>query len=141
MKQKPVFLRSEKDKGSKYKGKINVYVDSWLLSELLDYLSSDKARKREFDKRVNYIVKDITTTEIFKQENFKGGIDVWAIRIMGGRKGGKLNDRLYCKMYNFNGIKHIIIAHIYIDKKVQGLNQELRNIITKVNEYEYQIED
>ena len=136
-----MFLRSEKDKSSRYKGKINIYVDSQLTYQLVQYLTSDKAKMREFDKRINYIVKDIATSEIFKQENFKDGIDVWAIRIMGGSKGGKLNDRLYCKMYNFNGIKHIIIAYIYLSKKVQGLNQELKNIITKVNEYEYQIED
>ncbi len=139
MKLKPVFLRSEIGKHSKTKGKINIYIDPRLTYDLMGYLASDKARMREFDKRVNYIVRDIANKEIFRTENFEDGIDVWAIRIMGGGKGGKLNDRLYCKKVEQGGIKHIVIGHIYIGKKVEGLNAKLKSIISTVNNYEYQV--
>ena len=141
MEQKPVFIRSEKGKHSKTKGKINVYIDAQLTYQLLEYVASDKARMREFDKRINYLVQGIANSEIYKKENFKDDIDVWAIRIMGGKKGGKLNDRMYCKQYEVNGIKHIIIGYIYEGKKTNHLTEELRNIISIVNNYEYKIEE
>ena len=138
MQRKSVFLRS--DNGSQV-GKVNIYIDAELTYSLMQYVGADKARMRRVDKNFEYIVRDIQTNEVFRKEKFEDGIDVWACRIIVRGRGEKYNDRFYCKVYELENTKHIVIGYILENKKTDHLTEKLRNIIRTVNSYEYEFKE
>lgn len=138
MQRKLVFLRSEH---GVQPGKINIYIDATLTYPLMKYVGADKARMRRVDKNFEYISRGIETNEVFRKEKFEAGIEVWAIRIIVRGKGEKYNDRFYCKLYEIDNVKHIVIGYILENKKTDHLTEKLRNIIREVNSYEYEFEE
>jgi len=136
--QTTIFLRSD---NKETLGKVNIYVDASLMDDLLAYLESDRARKKKFDTTTEYIVRGIENRDIYGLEKFEDGIDVWAIKIRVRGRGEKFNDRLYCKQYIAGGVKKIVIAHIYKNKKTQHLPRSLKDLIRRVNSYEYTFEE
>lgn len=73
--------------------------------------------------------------DVYSSENYDASIkNITAIKL----KGKKFNNaRIYCKDYDENKTRIIILSELLPSKKQTKLTQETRNLISKVNDYDY----
>lgn len=116
-----------------------LYVDKENAENILSFLQKDDKYKKKFQYVVQLLIEGNETSDIFGKEGISKDVqDVYAIKLF---KGGD-NSRIYCKTYELeDGSFHIIMAGLLEKKKSQKLTQKIKNLITKVSNYEYDIEN
>ncbi len=113
--------------------KIVFYIDEENQSEIINFL------KEKGKERLKYIFSRICKgkppKDVYSSENYSDNIkNVTAIKF----KGKKFNNaRIYCKDYNDRKPRIIVLSELLESKKQDKLAQKERNLINKVNNYDY----
>lgn len=133
-KKLPSCFRSNSLKSGNIR-EVTLYVDEKFENELLEFLSDPKILVKYFN-RVDFMLSDGYKDDIYGHEqNSSKSKDVYAMKIY--LKG---NHRIYCKEFNETTSKKIVLIE-YRYKKTQFLNKELRNLVDRIGEYEYEFQE
>ncbi|WP_158009388.1 hypothetical protein, partial [Bathymodiolus thermophilus thioautotrophic gill symbiont] len=81
------------------------------------------------------IKEETATRNVYSSENYNDDIEnITAIKF----KGKVFNNaRIYCKDYYDNKLRIIVLSELLISKKQTKLTHKERNLINKVNDYDY----
>lgn len=113
-----------------------VYIDESNFPDFKEVLDADKKFNEKFFYRINQISKGLTNKEVY--EKLSGFKDLWEIRLFKQSKGR--NHRIYCKQIETeNAIIHIILIELYLKKKSKGIPREIRQRLTEIQNYEYEL--
>ncbi|CAB5506528.1 hypothetical protein [Bathymodiolus thermophilus thioautotrophic gill symbiont] len=113
--------------------KIAFYIDEKNKDEILNFL---KEKGKEKLQNILLRIKEKTATRnVYSSENYNDDIEnVTAIKF----KGKVFNNaRIYCKDYYDNKLRIIVLSELLISKKQTKLTHKERNLINKVNDYDY----
>lgn len=109
-----------------------LYVDTKFERELFSF-QKDKKIMKKFRRIAEFAMSDRYSDDLYGHEkNSEKSKDICAIKIcvMG-------NHRIYCKEFFAPRIKRIVlIEHVY--KKSNSFNNELRKLVDRLGEYEYE---
>ena len=120
--------------------KVTLYVDTEFEDELFAFLGDKKNEKikKKYRMIAELVVTGNANPSLYGHEqNSDKSKDVYAFKI---KING--NHRIYCKEFNddsMNSKKIVLIEYKY--KKTEGLNKELRNLVDKIGEYEYEFQE
>ncbi len=112
---------------------IEFYIDEENQGKIFIFLKGkSKERLRYIFSR---ICKGKPPTDVYSSENYSDNIkNVTAIKF----KGRKFNNaRIYCKDYNDRKPRIIVLSELLTSKKNNKLKHGERNLIKKVNNYDY----
>lgn len=117
--------------------KVVLYVDADFEDKLFKILRKDKKIKKKYKMIGEKLVSSYPIgKELYGHEmNSEKSRDVYAMKIK--IKG---NHRIYCKEINYLLDKKIVLV-AYRNKKTQGLNKELRDLVDRIGEYEYEFQE
>ncbi len=113
--------------------KIVFYIDEENQSEIINFLKEKGIKKlHRFFLRIE---ENTATRNVYSSENYDNSIkNVTAIKL----KGKEFNNaRIYCKDYNQNKPRIIVLSELLASKKQNKLTQKEKNLIKKVNDYDY----
>lgn len=115
-----------------------IYIDVENSAEILKYIKQDNRHKKKFWHIVDLILDGHKNRDLYDKEDINDKCkDVTAMKILKGQE----NDRLYCKEIHGQHGTHIIIAsELHQKKKSTKLTEVEINIITKVANYDYEIQ-
>lgn len=113
--------------------KIAFYIDEKNKDEILNFLK-EKGRKK-LQNILLRIKEETATRNVYSSENYNDDIEnITAIKF----KGKVFNNaRIYCKDYYDNKLRIIVLSELLISKKQTKLKHKERNLINKVNDYDY----
>jgi len=113
--------------------KIAFYIDEKNKDEILNFLK-EKGRKK-LQNILLRIKEETATRNVYSSENYNDDIEnITAIKF----KGKVFNNaRIYCKDYYDNKLRIIVLSELLISKKQTKLTHKERNLINKVNDYDY----
>lgn len=114
-------------------GEIVFYIDEENRDSIIGFL---KERGKE---KLRYIFSIICNgkppKDVYSAENYDNGIkNVTAIKLKGKRFN---NARIYCKDYDESKPRIIVLSELLESKKQNKLTKKTRNLIKKVNDYDY----
>ncbi len=114
-----------------------VYVDESCSEELKEILQADEKFSKKFRERVDQILRSLTNREAY--EKLKTFDTIWEIRLFKRSKGR--NHRIYCKQIeDDNRFNHVIIVHIFLQKKSTKIPKEIFKRLKEIDKYEYEFE-
>lgn len=113
---------------------IEFYIDKSNKEEIFKFLNEKGIEKL---KNILRQINDKTATKsIYSSENYNNNIkNITAIKFKGTRFH---NARIYCKDYDENKPRIIVLSELLKSKKQNKLTHKEKNLIIKVNNYEYQ---
>lgn len=114
-------------------GDIIFYIDEENKNNIVDFL---KKKGPERLRRIfSRICKGKPPKDVYSLENYDHSIkNITAIKL----KGKEFNNaRIYCKDYNENKLRIIVLSELLKSKKQKKLTQKEKNLIKKVNDYDY----
>ncbi|MDC9715310.1 MAG: hypothetical protein PSN36_05810 [Gammaproteobacteria bacterium] len=114
-------------------GEIEFYIDEQNKDNIMEFLKETGVEKLGI---IFLRIKERTAAkDVYSSENYDASIkNITAIKL----KGKKFNNaRIYCKDYDENKTRIIILSELLPSKKQTKLTQETRNLISKVNDYDY----
>jgi predicted transcriptional regulator len=114
---------------------ICVDLETWEI--ISEYVSRNAKHIKKFNYIVGIILKRLRNTDVYdKEEINKKSKGVTAMKFFKGQS----NDRIYCKEQTLKNKTFVVVtAELFENKKTQGINQKIKNIIEKVGSYEYEI--
>lgn len=113
---------------------IYFYIDAKNETEIMDFLK-DKGTKR-LQHIAQQINAEVATKDVYSNENYNKDIKyVTAIKFKGKHFN---NARIYCKDYKIGEQRIIVLCELLKSKKQNKLTQQETNLITKVNNYDYE---
>ncbi len=114
-------------------GKIEFYIDEQNKDGIMDFLKEKGVKKlrRIFSR----ICNGKPPKDVYSSENYDNSIqNITAIKF----KGSQFNNaRIYCKDYNEDESRIIVLSELLKSKKQNKLTQEIKNLIKKVNDHDY----
>jgi hypothetical protein len=114
-----------------------VYVDESCSEELMGIIQADEKFSKKFRERVDQILMSLTNREAY--EKLKTFDTIWEIRLFKSSKGR--NHRIYCKQIeDDNRLIHVIIVHIFLQKKTTKIPKEIFKRLKEIDKYEYEFE-
>ncbi|SHA05612.1 hypothetical protein BTHERMOSOX_808 [Bathymodiolus thermophilus thioautotrophic gill symbiont] len=113
--------------------KIAFYIDEKNKDEILNFLKEKGGKKLQ--NILLRIKEETATRNVYSSENYNDDIEnITAIKF----KGKVFNNaRIYCKDYYDNKLRIIVLSELLISKKQTKLKHKERNLINKVNDYDY----
>lgn len=120
-------------------GKRCIAVDSENASEILAYLKQDRRHLNKFEDICNIILNGLHNPFLYDKEEIDHASK--GVRAMKFFKGQE-NDRIYCKEITQNDKTFVVIAsELHERKKSEKLSHKEKNLIHKVANYDYEIEE
>lgn len=112
---------------------IEFYIDKENKDSIIDFLG--ETGKTKLSYIFSRIKKGKPPKDVYGSENYDNSIkNVTAIKL----KGINFNNaRIYCKDYAENKPRIIILSELLKSKKQTKLTEQVRNLIKKVNDYDY----
>ncbi len=112
---------------------IEFYIDEQNKDNIINFLG-DKGVER-LGYIFSRICKGKPPKDVYSSENYDNSIqNITAIKF----KGSQFNNaRIYCKDYNEGKSRIIVLSELLESKKQNKLTQKIKNLITKVNDYDY----
>lgn len=111
-----------------------LYVDTRFENELYSFLQ-DKRIMKKFRQIAEFAMSDRYSDDLYGHEkNSEKSKDICAIKIcvLG-------NHRIYCKEFFAPKIKRIVLIE-HVNKKTNTFNKELRKLVDRLGEYEYEFQ-
>ncbi len=111
-----------------------LYVDTRFQKELYSFLQ-DKRIMKKFRQIAEFAMSDRYSDDLYGHEkNSEKSKDICAIKIcvLG-------NHRIYCKEFFAPKIKRIVLIE-HVNKKTNTFNKELRKLVDRLGEYEYEFQ-
>ncbi len=114
-------------------GDIEFYIDKKNQAKIKNFLG--KKGKEKLSYIFSRICKGKPPKDVYGKENYDASIkNVTAIKL----KGKSFNNaRIYCKDYDENKPRIIVLSELLKSKKQNELTKKERNLIKRVNEYDY----
>lgn len=131
MKRNAKIIKSAKD------GKRHIAVDSENADEILQFLKENNLYKK-FDLICTTILSGIRNTDLYDKEDINDKCkNVTAMKFKGSQ-----NTRIYCKEVKQKDKTLVVVTSELLPKKKNQKNKEKEiNLIEKVADYDYQIEE
>lgn len=131
MKRNAKIIKSAKD------GKRHIAVDSENAGEILQFLKENNLYKK-FDLICTTILSGIRNTDLYDKEDINDKCkNVTAMKFKGSQ-----NTRIYCKEVKQKDKTLVVVTSELLPKKKNQKNKEKEiNLIEKVADYDYQIEE
>lgn len=111
-----------------------LYVDTRFQKELYSFLQ-DKRIMKKFRQIAEFAMSDRYSDDLYGHEkNSEKSKDICAIKIcvLG-------NHRIYCKEFFATRIKRIVLIE-HVNKKTNTFNKELRKLVDRLGEYNYEFQ-
>ena len=117
-------------------GKTTLFVDEENAEEILTFCEQDEKYRKKFKYIKNAILRGIAPNKIYqKVKNYE---DIWEIRFFPNVKGR--NDRIYCKQFDDDETKILIImVELFKGKKTQNIDKRIQSRLNEIKKYEYDI--
>jgi hypothetical protein len=91
--------------------------------------------KKKLQNILLRIKEKTAVKDVYSSENYNNGIEnVTAIKFKGRRFD---NARIYCQDYYENNLRIIVLSELLASKKQNKLTHKEKNLIKKVNDYDY----
>jgi len=118
-------------------GKRSIYIDKANAGSILAYFNKDDRHRKKFMFIAELILRGIKNSQVYDKEVVgHTSTSVTAMKFFKGQE----NDRIYCRELKTEGRRIIIVAVVLIEKKkTQKLGKQLKSLIEKIAEYEYEI--
>jgi hypothetical protein len=131
VKRNAKIIKSAKD------GKRHIAVDSENADEILQFLKENNLYKK-FDLICTTILSGIRNTDLYDKEDINDKCkNVTAMKFKGSQ-----NTRIYCKEVKQKDKTLVVVTSELLPKKKKQKNKEKEiNLIEKVADYDYQIEE
>ncbi len=116
-------------------GDIKFYIDEENKDKINNFLKGKKGGIKKLRHIFAIICNGKPPKDVYEYENYNNNIqNVTAIKF----KGTNFNNaRIYCKDYDENKPRIIVLSELLESKKQNELTKKIRNLIKKVNEYDY----
>ena len=116
-----------------------ICIDTENAKKILAYLNQDERHKKKFRFICELVLRGLRNTELYDKENInKKAKNITAFKFFKGQE----NDRIYCKEQRVNNKLYIVICCELLEtKKSKSNTKSIKNIINKISDYEYEIED
>ncbi|CAC9434702.1 hypothetical protein [uncultured Gammaproteobacteria bacterium] len=112
---------------------VEFYIDEQNKDEILNFLK--EKGKKKLQNILLRIKEKTAVKDVYSSENYNNGIEnVTAIKFKGKRFD---NARIYCQDYYENNLRIIVLSGLLASKKQNQLTHKERNLIKKVNDYDY----
>lgn len=107
------------------------------VDKIISFLKDEKAKKK-LRHIIELISKGEKNNNVYGPENFNESIkNITAIKF----KGKKFNNaRIYCQDNEGDTPRVIVLCELHRSKKQDKLTEKERNIITRINDYDYEYE-